>query len=116
MKLVLRSGFHEALVVVSRILHLPSRAFSARGTQKFNYEGHLVPPPRLFLPPPPTLFSCAVLYDDAGDKAVEDKALGAMMDYLKEYIVLAGEAEPQAEDGHLVAEIKAGQADYCDYR
>ena len=38
-----------------------------------------------------------------------------MMDYLREYLNLVKEAVPVEGDGPL-AEISAGQADYCDYR
>ena len=48
-------------------------------------------------------------------QAIEQRALDAMMDYLREYLNLVKEAVPVEGDGPL-AEISAGQADYCDYR
>ena len=48
-------------------------------------------------------------------QAIEQKALDAMMDYLREYLSLVREAVPVEGDGPL-AEISAGQADYCNYR
>lgn len=48
-------------------------------------------------------------------QAVEQKALGAMMDYLREYLRLAEVAEPLEGDGPL-QDIAAGHAAYSNYR
>lgn len=46
---------------------------------------------------------------------VEQKALDAMMDYLREYLRQVDEAEPLEGDGPL-EKISAGHADYSNYR
>lgn len=46
---------------------------------------------------------------------VEQKALDAMMDYLREYLRQVDEAEPREGDGPL-DKIAAGHADYSNYR
>ncbi|CBJ33174.1 phycoerythrobilin:ferredoxin oxidoreductase [Ectocarpus siliculosus] len=48
-------------------------------------------------------------------EAVEQKALDAMMDYLREYLRLVEDAEPVEGDGPL-AEISSGHAEYSKYR
>lgn len=48
-------------------------------------------------------------------QAVEQKALDAMMDYLREYLRLVEDAEPVEGDGPL-AEISSGHAEYSKYR
>ncbi|CAB1107425.1 unnamed protein product [Ectocarpus sp. CCAP 1310/34] len=49
------------------------------------------------------------------EEAVEQKALDAMMDYLREYLRLVEDAEPVEGDGPL-AEISSGHAEYSKYR
>lgn len=46
---------------------------------------------------------------------MEQKALDAMMDYLREYLRLAERAEPIEGDGPL-QEVAAGHAAYSNYR
>ncbi|CAM9360983.1 unnamed protein product [Ectocarpus sp. 12 AP-2014] len=48
-------------------------------------------------------------------EAVEQKALDAMMDYLREYLHLVEDAEPVEGDAPL-AEISSGHAEYSTYR
>ncbi|CAM9200909.1 unnamed protein product [Hapterophycus canaliculatus] len=61
-------------------------------------------------------FSPHCLWSKLGAKEpVEQKALDAMMDYLREYLRLAEEAEPLEGDGPLEI-IAAGHADYSKYR
>ena len=51
----------------------------------------------------------AVLLLVSRHQAVEQKALDAMMDYLREYLLLAEDAEPLEGDGPL-HEVAAGHA------
>ncbi|CAM9441805.1 unnamed protein product [Ascophyllum nodosum] len=61
-------------------------------------------------------FSPSCLWSKMDPKQpVEEKALNAMMDYLREFLRLVASAEAEGTDSAL-AKLTEGQADYCNYR